>query len=215
MPFGYIGQNQTKQKVKNSGVLSSFEISHLEKQCHAGGSLELIDTISFSSGVSTVSATNLQEDKYDVHLIHWKNFEITTSGGGTCQTNFQLAENGTFTTSGYQRAVQGANAGGSDFEGKSTSDSRIFNAYSTGNGNNINFSVYMYLYNAGDSSKYTFATCHSSSVNGATQYGFEFGSGVLPQASLVNGIRIIENNRVGAGNANISGTASLYGIAES
>ena len=42
MPFGYIGQNQTKQKVKNSGVLSSFEISHLEKQGHAGGSLELI-----------------------------------------------------------------------------------------------------------------------------------------------------------------------------
>ena len=32
MPFGYIGQNQTKQQVKNSGVLSSFDISHLEKQ---------------------------------------------------------------------------------------------------------------------------------------------------------------------------------------
>ena len=29
MPFGYIGQNQTKQKVKNSGVLSSFDISLL------------------------------------------------------------------------------------------------------------------------------------------------------------------------------------------
>ena len=43
MPFGYIGQNQTKQKVKNSGVLSSFEISHLEKQGHAGGSLEFIE----------------------------------------------------------------------------------------------------------------------------------------------------------------------------
>ena len=29
MPFGYIGQNQTKQKVKNTGVLSSFDISLL------------------------------------------------------------------------------------------------------------------------------------------------------------------------------------------
>ena len=36
MPFGYIGQNQTKQKVKNSGVLSSFGVSHLEKQGHSG-----------------------------------------------------------------------------------------------------------------------------------------------------------------------------------
>ena len=26
MPFGYIGQNQPKQKVKNAGVLSSFEV---------------------------------------------------------------------------------------------------------------------------------------------------------------------------------------------
>ena len=43
MPFGYIGQNQTKQQVKNSGVLSSFDISHLEKQGHAGGSLELAE----------------------------------------------------------------------------------------------------------------------------------------------------------------------------
>ena len=44
MPFGYIGQNQTKQKVKNSGVLSSFEISHLEKQGHAGGSLDFLSS---------------------------------------------------------------------------------------------------------------------------------------------------------------------------
>ena len=42
MPFGYTGQNQTKQKVKNSGVLSSFEISHLQSLGQASGSLELI-----------------------------------------------------------------------------------------------------------------------------------------------------------------------------
>ena len=192
MPFGYIGQNQTKQKIKNSGVLSSFEVSHLEKQGHSSGSLELIDTISYSSGVSTVSATNLQEDKYNVQLVHFKNFQITTSGGGTCQTNFQLAENGTFTTSGYQRAVQGANAnGGSGFEGKSTSDSRIMNAYSTGNGVEINFSMFMYIYNAGDSSKYTFINTHLTKYEG-TVYQYQFGGGVLPTTSKVTGVRAIE-----------------------
>ena len=54
MPFGYIGQNQTKQKVKNSGVLSSFEISHLEKQGHAGGSLELIEAKTISGCVCNI-----------------------------------------------------------------------------------------------------------------------------------------------------------------
>ena len=41
MPFGYIGQNQPKQKVKNEGVLSSFDVSLLEKKGQAGGSLEI------------------------------------------------------------------------------------------------------------------------------------------------------------------------------
>ena len=49
MPFGYIGQNQPKQLVKNSGVLSSFDISLLEKKGHASGSLELIETQTISS----------------------------------------------------------------------------------------------------------------------------------------------------------------------
>ena len=63
MPFGYIGQNQTKQKVKNSGVLSSFEISHLEKQGHASGSLELISTTTISSSTTNIDLTSLQESK--------------------------------------------------------------------------------------------------------------------------------------------------------
>ena len=191
MAFSYVG-NFPNQQVSNSGVLSLDDINNLESTGELGGSLELIDTISYSSGVSTVAATNLKEEKYNVQLVHFKNFQITTSGGGTCQTNFQLAENGSFTTSGYQRAVQGANAsGGSGFEGKSTSDSRIFNAYSTGNGVDINFSTYMYIYNAGDSSKYTFINTHLTKVEGGV-FQYQFGGGVLPTTSKVTGVRAIE-----------------------
>ena len=191
MAFSYVG-NFPNQQVSNSGVLSLDDINNLESTGELGGSLELIDTISYSSGVSTVAATNLKEEKYNVQLVHFKNFQITTSGGGTCQTNFQLAENGTFTTSGYQRAVQGANAnGGSGFEGKSTSDSRIMNAYSTGNGVEINFSMFMYIYNAGDSSKYTFINTHLTKYEG-TVYQYQFGGGVLPTTSKVTGVRAIE-----------------------
>ena len=191
MAFSYVG-NFPNQQVSNSGVLSLDDINNLESTGELGGTLELIDTISYSSGVSTVAATNLKEEKYNVHLVHFKNFQITTSGGGTCQTNFQLAENGSFTTSGYQRASQGGNAsGGGGFEGKSTSDSRIFNAYSTGNGVDINFSLYMYIYNAGDSAKYTFINTHLTKVEGGV-FQYQFGGGVLPTTSKVTGVRAIE-----------------------
>ena len=156
------------------------------------GKLELIQTIPFSSSVSSVEATNLDESNYNVHFITFSNFSITTAGGGTSQTNFQLAESGTFTTSGYQRAVQGGNSNATTFQGQSTSDSRISNAYSTSSSGDINFSMYMYIYNAGDSSKYTFITTQlSKNEHGLFQY--QFGGGVLPQASTVTGVRVVES----------------------
>ena len=204
--MSYIGTQPNDVK-KNTGLYTPSEILQLTKDGSWGGSLQLIDTISFSSGVSTVSATNLQEEKYDVHLVHFKNFEITPSGGGTCQTHFQLAENGTFTTSGYQRAVQGGNGGGTTFQANSTSDSRIFNAYSTGNGHNINFSLYMYIYNAGDSSKYTFITTQLTKWE-SNEYQYQFGGGVLPTASKVTGVRAIES----VGGTYDSFEVKVYGV---
>jgi hypothetical protein len=189
--MAYLGTQPNDVK-KNTGLYTPSEILQLTKDGSWGGSLELIDTISYSSGVSTVSATNLQENKYDVHLVHFKNFGITTAGSGTQQANFQLAESGTFTTSGYQRAVQGGNSNATTFQGQSTSDSRISNAYSTSSSGDINFSMYMYIYNAGDSSKYTFITTQlSKNEHGLFQY--QFGGGVLPQASTVTGVRVVES----------------------
>ena len=174
------------------------------------GKLELIQTIPFSSSVSSVEATNLDESNFNVHFITFHNFSITTAGSGTSQTNFQLAESGTFTTSGYQRAVQGGNANATQFEGKSTSDTRIFNAYSTTSGADIDFNLYMYIYNAGDSSKYTFITTHFTKVEGGL-YQYQFGSGVLKQTSTVTGVRAIESNGTNFNNFQVS----VYGIKES
>ena len=87
----------------------------------------------------------------------------------------------------YQRVVVKTEG----FEGKSTSDSRIMNAYSTGNGVEINFSMFMYIYNAGDSSKYTFINTHLTKYEG-TVYQYQFGGGVLPTTSKVTGVRAIE-----------------------
>ena len=69
MPFGYTGQNQPNQKVKNEGVLSSFDVSLLEKQGQAGGSLELIEEQTISTD-TTIDFTSIKENKYDVHKIN-------------------------------------------------------------------------------------------------------------------------------------------------
>ena len=83
MPFGYIGQNQTKQQVKNSGVLSSFDISLLEKKGQAGGSLELIEEQTVSS-VSSVNFTDIKENVYDVHFLQFSNILASANSDYPC-----------------------------------------------------------------------------------------------------------------------------------
>ena len=68
---------------------------------------------------------------------------------------------------------------------------------------------YCYFYNFGDSSKYSFSTFQWSYIYYTDVYEMNFGSGVLPQASTVDGFRVIPNS------GTFSGTLSLYGIAES
>jgi len=176
------------------------------------GKLELIETQTFST-VSAVDFTSIQESTYNVHFLTINNIHSAQDNG---YLGVQFYESGTLETANvYQYAKQYGLSTGTFGVFLTTTINQIQISHAHGNATNESGGLYAYIYNAGDSSKYTFATCHSSSVNGAIQYGFEFGSGVLPQASTVDGIRIIENNRAGAGSANISGTASLYGIAES
>jgi hypothetical protein len=66
---------------------------------------------------------------------------------------------------------------------------------------------YIYFYNLGDSTKYSFSTYQTvyNYYDGAV-FEMNFGAGVLKQASSVNGLRILTN---GGG---FSGNFSLYGI---
>lgn len=66
------------------------------------------------------------------------------------------------------------------------------------------------MYNAGDSSKYTFFTSHNT-FNQGTIATFEFGSAVYAATSTINAIQIGQ----GILSAFSSGTISAYGIAES
>ena len=73
-------------------------------------------------------------------------------------------------------------------------------------GTNRTRNGYFYVYNAGDSAKYTFITQHTSVIDNGGDFNMSFGSGVLPQASTVDGIRVKVNS------GTFSGTIKLYGV---
>ena len=170
------------------------------------GKLELIETQT-ASNVNFLDFTSIQESTYNVHFVTVTNLQATGSSTGA---NVQLFESGVIETgSVYQYAYQEQDLGTSTVtEARSTSATSIGIDYDFDPATPRN--NYFYLYNAGDSSKYTFATWHYAGINNGGLV-YKFGSGVLPQTSTVDGFRIQSS---GANNIDID-SVSLYGIAES
>ena len=198
MPFGYTGQNQPNQTVSNSGVFSITDVAELQSQGKLGGSLELISTTTFSS-VSEVDITS-GFTGYDVFQV-----QVTKLVGSTAPQNFRFRfyESGVLeTASVYQYAMQYLQVdGGNGEERSTTSDScRAFSFNS-----NDYAGAYFYLYNLSDSSKYSFYTFQNApSYDG--DYEMKFGGGVLPQASVVDGVRFYPST------GTFSGEIKIYGV---
>ena len=208
MPFGYIGQNQTKQKVKNSGVLSSFEVSHLEKLGQAGGSLELIETQTISSAVASLNFTSIKGGRYDTHLFEIRNLIGSTDNKPTYlrfsndgATSFEAGTS-------YEYAFDNGGYGNSTFEQhKSTGTSAIFLSNNAGNGTNETSNFYCYIYNANNSSGYTFMTKEVAELNSTPELVGQQGGGVYTQNTAINGLTYFMNS----GNID-AGTFRLYGL---
>jgi len=206
MPFGYIGQNQTKQQVKNSGVLSSFDISHLEKQGHTGGSLELIESQTISSDTAQVDFTNIKGAKYDVHVLQASNIKNATDNQ---QFSIRMSVGGTFDTDNdYQRAIYTLSADGGSDESRDSNINQIFFTLNQGNATNEKGNGHAYFYNLHNSSKMSFVTLQTTTINVNGWYKQNFGGGVYDQTASVDGIRICMSN----GSNIASGVFKLYGI---
>ena len=173
------------------------------------GKLELIETKTYSSAVSFVDFTSISESTYNVHFMTINNLQTPSSV--THNNYFRLYESGVLeTASVYQYAYQYGNVNGSFGESRSTAQNRIYTLMNLGNATNETANGYSYFYNLIDSSKYSFSTFQSMTINATPNGNMNFGSGVLPQASSVTGINVVMQS----GNIT-SGTISLYGIAES
>ena len=204
MPYGYLGQNQPNQTVSNSGVFSITDVAELQSQGHLGGSLELIEEQTYSGAVSFVDFTSIQENKYDVHFMSFHNVDFASEQVPA----LRFYESGVLETAGvYQYAEQQCQSNGSFAETRDSASTFLgLGNYAVGESNG-----YCYLYNLGNSSKYSFISFHNVNTDAdasPSEAVADFGGGVLPQASTVDGIRF-----TGAGGSNFSSfTIKLFGV---
>ena len=204
--MAYLGTQPNDVK-KNTGLYTPSEILQLTKDGSWGGSLHLIAEQTVSN-VTHLDFTDIQEDRYDVHYLTVENYQNSTNADDVI---IQLFESGVIeTASVYQYAFQECSSSNRFNEYKSTSDTRLFSFSSSGNSVSRSGNGYMYLYNAGDSNKYTYGTFHTNGdytniLGHALVY---FGGGVLPQTSVVDGIRIASRYYTSTS----SFTAKLYGV---
>ena len=206
--YGYVGKESDipQQAFKaNAGVLSVNDHLALsqENKLTQFGQLELIETQSSSSSTATVNFESIQESQYNVHFLTFSEGQ----SNGFQYLSLRFGNDGTYQTSGYQYARQSM-LNSTFGEDKSTSESTIRIGSYVYRGEN----AYAYIYNIGDSSKYTFAT--SQMVGNAGNYvgcASSFGSGVYPSATSFNNIQILRTSGVSwTGGFK----ASLYGIKE-
>ena len=208
--YGYVGKESDipQQAFKaNAGVLSVNDHLALsqENKLTQYGQLEHIITQTASSD-SSVDFTAIQESTYNVHFLTVNNYQSDTDNA---ILTVKLFENGVLETgSVYQLAIQGGRANGTFSEYKSTASANGVSIIGSGidNASASSANGYTYFYNLGDSTKYSFSTFQWSYIYYTNVYEMNFGSGCLPQASQVDGFRVIPN----AGT--FSADLSLYGI---
>ena len=200
--MSYIGTQPNNVK-KNIGLYTPNDITALTKDGNWGGSLELIESQTVS-GVSSVIFDEIQESKYDVHFLQANNYQPA----GNDFLAIRFYESGVLeTASVYQHALQYGylphTSSGAFGANTSTGVSYLRYLPNETSTSTRSGQGYCYIYNAGNSSKYTFYTQQTMGHD-----FFWFGGGLLPQASTVDGIYLFG----GSTGSNMSGTFKLYGM---
>ena len=207
--YGYIPEAPEQSFGNNKGIFNPkdiYDLTRADKYTNYG-QLELIETQTAISGDSAMDFTTL--GSYNVHFLIATNYKGATDGQ---ILNLRVSDDGgsTFKSAGYQYDYQKGQADGTFSEVKTTSTSSIaFASGESGTTSNEIGNGYVYLYNLLDSSKYSFATSHTTANDNTPVFETRFGSGVYPTSATHNAIRLL------ASSGNLTSlTASLYGIKE-
>ena len=202
--FGYLPEAPEQSFGNNKGIFTPKDIYDLTRanKYTNYGQLELIQTQTISGTPSTLSFDSIKESEYNVHFMTITNHKPQTDDRHI-MLRFKTGGS-TDTATNYQYAMQRNNTGGSEV--RSSNDSKIWLAYNVGF-NREGLNGYFYIYNAGDSTKYTFVT--SQNLHYGLGIDSNFQSGVYDIANVVNGIEFSSSD----GNLEHA-IVSLYGIKE-
>ena len=174
------------------------------------GSLIKIDEEIVTSAVASVTLGGSDWDSsYDVYMVAINNMLVVTSG----QPVFRVTESGTpNTTSNYDRAgkLLRSVSAFSNFSNTNL-DKGYLTGSSIGTTDNESANLIMYIFNANNSSEYTFFTQEATTrADGGELRGGQSGS-VFTSTSAIDGIQFFNDS--GSGNI-ASGQFVLYGLAK-
>ena len=152
------------------------------------GSLIKIAETTVSSAVSSVTLTGI-DSTYDVYMVKINNLEVATN-----QTDIKLrfTESGTpNTTANYDMAAKILSAGQAFANASETNATSLDVSLNIGNDTGEQYNAIHYIFNANNSSEYTFITMENTMMSDQAELrGFQ-GGGVFTVNSLVNGVQYI------------------------
>ena len=207
--MSYIPKDAVTQSFKsNKGVLTPNQIIELDNQDKLTkyGQLELIETQTISTSTANMIFSNIKENEYKIHFITYSNYGCPIDNRRLVMRFF---ESGVEKTSDYRFGGRNNRTDGNFHTGSNSSSSLHLGVNGDADAN-VHDNGYIYIYNAGDSTKYTFYSAHTTGMfQNTTTFGSIFVGGVLPQESVVNQIKLMSSTE----SDNIDSlTASLYGI---
>ena len=206
--FGYIPESPAQSFGNNKGIFTPTDIYDLTRadKYTQYGQLELIETQTITSSTASMIFSNIKENEYKIHFITYSNYGCPIDNRRLVMRFF---ESGVEKTSDYRFGGRNNRTDGNFHTGSNSSSSLHLGVIGDADAN-VHDNGYIYIYNAGDNTKYTFYSAHTTGMfQNTTTFGSIFVGGVLPQASVVNQIKLMSSTE----SDNIDSlTASLYGI---
>ena len=165
------------------------------------GSLIKIAETTLSGTVSSVTLLGM-DTTYDVYQVVISNAQVTTDES---DVKIRFTESDTpNTTANYDSAHYHLNSNQAFNTQSETNSTSMDLSLNIGNATGEAFNSVIYIFNATNSSEYTFITCENTILSKTAELRGKQGGGVFTVASAVNGIQFIESMD--------TGTFTLYGL---
>lgn len=165
------------------------------------GSLIKIDEEVLSGTVSSVTLLGI-DTTYEVYKVVISNAQVTTDES---DVKIRFTESDTpNTTANYDSAHYHLNSQQAFNTQTETNSTSMDLSLNIGNDTGEAFNSVVYIFNAPNSSEFTFITCENTILSKTAELRGKQGGGVFTVTSAVNGIQFIESMD--------TGTFTLYGL---